>query len=134
MKSQNQNPKNRLAVASAHAVRAGCFLILGIVSGAFGAHALKGALEPDALGAFQTASQYLLWMGCGMMAASSFGETSGMGWVALGTALFSLSIFALVGLGACGIEASWLGPLTPIGGVLMMGGWIQWVRSMWRAR
>jgi len=41
-----------------------------------------------------------------------------------GILLFSFSIYGLLLLPLIGISARWLGPVTPIGGLLLMGGWL----------
>ena len=49
--------------------------------------------------------------------------------VAAGTVLFSASIMGLVMLATLDMAPGWrkvLGPLTPVGGVLMIGGWVVW--------
>ena len=51
-------------------------------------------------------------------------------WV--GTVLFSFSIMGLVTLATLEVGAGWcavLGPFTPLGGVLMIGGWLGWAWS-----
>jgi uncharacterized membrane protein YgdD (TMEM256/DUF423 family) len=50
----------------------------------------------------------------------------------LGTAMFSFSIFGLILVKVWGGSAAILGPVTPIGGALMIGGWLRWMWSMWR--
>ena len=110
------------------------FLALGASTGAMAAHALEGVLTPERLGSWETASLYLLVMGAALVGAGS-GRPSkwaarALAAVAWGTALFSTSIFALVVLATVdagsGVRAV-LGPLTPVGGVLMIGGWIGWL-------
>ena len=109
------------------------FLVLGTCSGALGAHALKPVLSPESLDSWKTASLYLLVMGAGLIGASrSFASQATrkmLGAVVWGTCLFSGSIFGLVALS--GVEGmatvrAVLGPMTPIGGVLMIGGWAGW--------
>ena len=98
------------------------------------AHALEGVLTAERLGSWETASLYLLVMGAALVGAGS-GRPSrwaarALAAVAWGTAIFSTSIFALVVLATVdagsGVRAV-LGPLTPVGGVLMIGGWIGWL-------
>lgn len=110
------------------------FLALGASTGAMAAHALEGVLTAERLDSWETASLYLLVMGAALVGAGS-GRPSrwasrALAAVAWGTALFSTSIFALVVLATVnagsGVRAV-LGPLTPVGGVLMIGGWIGWL-------
>ena len=112
------------------------FLALGATCGALGAHALEAVLTPDRLDSWGTASLYLLVMGAGLIGAS-LSSSQRRSQVALdavwmGTVLFSCSIMALVTLATLEIGAGWravLGPLTPLGGVMMIGGWISWAWS-----
>ena len=101
----------------------------GVVLGAFGAHALKGAL--DAAGtrdAWETASRYQLLHAAALLGFAGWvrsaqgpgGRCAGWAvrlWVA-GTLLFSGSLYALA-LGA----PRWLGPVTPLGGAALIAGW-----------
>ena len=107
--------------------------MLGIAAGAFGAHSLSSILTPESLASWQTASHYLLAMGCALLGASARGQTVGLRWVALGTVLISFSIYGLVLAKAWGVSVSFLGPITPVGGALMIGGWGQWTWSILRS-
>jgi len=71
-------------------------------------------------------------MGCAILGASAHKNSDGLGWVSLGTAMFSFSIFGLILVKVWGGSAAILGPVTPIGGALMIGGWLRWMWSMWR--
>lgn len=121
-----------LSRPSVHDAVGGLFLVLGVVSGALGAHAMESVLEPEGLAAFKTASQYLLFMGCGLVAASRGSQTSGLSLVVWGTVLFSGSIFFLVLGKAAGWTPVFLGPVTPVGGVLLVLGWARWAWACWR--
>ena len=112
------------------------FLALGATCGALGAHALEAVLTPERLDSWGTASLYLLVMGAGLIGASH-SSSQRQSQVALdavwvGTVLFSCSIMGLVTLATLEVGAGWravLGPLTPLGGVMMIGGWIGWAWS-----
>lgn len=112
------------------------FLALGATCGALGAHALESVMSPDRLESWDTACLYLLVMGVGLLGAShgTHSRTSriALDAVAWGTLLFSCSIFGLVTLATldCGPGLrTVLGPVTPLGGVLMIGGWLGWAWS-----
>lgn len=117
------------------------FLALGATAGAMGAHALESVLSPDRLESWITASLYLLVMGAALVGAqrqhNSPSSQRALQAVAAGTALFSASIMALVVLAtldlAPGVRRV-LGPMTPIGGVLMIGGWVVWAWGQSRQR
>lgn len=112
------------------------FLALGATCGALGAHALESVMTPERLDSWGTASLYLLVMGAGLVGASH-SSSQRLSQVALdavwvGTVLFSFSIMGLVTLATLEVGAGWravLGPVTPLGGVLMIGGWLGWAWS-----
>ena len=132
MPASDSSPVHSSPEFRVHGLRAGLLLIAGIVSGAFGAHAMKAVLDPDGLDAFATASRYLLFMGGAIIGAAAAGRNAGLGWVEFGTLLFSGSIFLLLFLKHQGWPYALLGPVTPIGGTLMIAGWGHWVWSLWR--
>jgi uncharacterized membrane protein YgdD (TMEM256/DUF423 family) len=92
-----------------------------VALGAFGTHALKARLGPDALGWWQTAVQYQMWHGLALVALGA----SPLAWLRVpawllgaGAALFSATLYAMA-LGA----PHWLGAITPLGGAAMILGW-----------
>jgi len=102
---------------------------LSVMLGAFGAHSLKERLTEKSLATFQTGVQYqfmhslaLILVGLLML---SLGEESNKrlnrsGWFfAAGILLFSGSLYSLA-LGG----PRWLGPVTPLGGLSFMIGWV----------
>ncbi|MFO1053131.1 MAG: DUF423 domain-containing protein [Planctomycetota bacterium] len=99
------------------------FGALGVVAGAFGAHALKAHLSAEDLATHETAARYLLIHALGLCVIAACGDGRRLRLaataMAIGTAIFSGSLFALVLSGL-----RWLGAITPIGGVLMIAGWI----------
>ena len=110
------SPESRFAIV-AGALLAGT----GVALGAFGAHGLRGALPPEALGWWQTAVQYQMWHAIGLVAvgAAPLTQTRGPASMLLaGTTIFSGSLYAMALSGA-----RWLGAVTPIGGLLMIAGW-----------
>lgn len=101
----------------------------GVMLGAFGAHALRDWLDPVHLGWWQTAVQYQMWHAVGLVAigASALPNAGrAAAALALGTIIFSgtLYIMALADL-------RWLGAITPLGGALMILGWLL---VAWQAR
>ena len=102
---------------------------ISVVLGAFGGHALKKILEVSALKSFETGVKYqmyhalvLLFVG-GYFKMQTLLEKSMVGCFALGVFLFSFSIYGLVLSGALGKKLSFLGPVTPLGGLLLITGW-----------
>ncbi len=100
---------------------------LGVVLGAFGAHALRGSIEPRLIETFQTAVQYqlihalallLVSLTMGWLGQSLSFEISAYAFMA-GIILFSGSLYGLVLT-----EMKWLGPVTPLGGLCLIVGWL----------
>lgn len=103
------------------------FGALAIVFGAFGAHALKKVLNEDQLKSFETGVKYqmyhalvLLLIGFNVVNPSFLLGGSFI----LGIILFSFSIYGLVLSDAKGKKMRFLGPVTPIGGLLLVLGWV----------
>lgn len=100
---------------------------LGVVLGAFGAHALRARLSADLLAVWQTAVQYHLWHALGLMAIGllaqqlpAAGAVRLAGWLILaGIVLFSGSLYALALSGT-----RWFGAITPFGGACFIVGWL----------
>lgn len=109
---------------------------LGVVLGAFGAHALKDRLTTDMLAIYETAVQYqfyhaLALVGLGLFAAQR-GDDAGVlpaAWCfGLGIVFFSGSLYVLVLTGT-----KWLGAITPIGGLAFIAGWALFAWAALRA-
>ena len=99
---------------------------LVVMAGAFGSHALEGQLAPRLAAAFETGVRYQAWHTLALLAVLAWratlplpGQRLAMGLWAGGMLLFSGSLYAmaLTGLGG-------LGMITPVGGVLMIAGWL----------
>jgi uncharacterized membrane protein YgdD (TMEM256/DUF423 family) len=96
---------------------------LGVALGAFGAHALKSTLEAlDTLSTWETGVHYLQWQAIalvvgGLVLSHRDAKILLILWMT-GLLLFSGSLFGLA-LGG----PRWLGPVTPLGGLCLMGGW-----------
>ena len=105
------------------------FIAFGILFGAFGAHGLKEIVDSKLLASFETGVRYQLFMGLGLLIQQTIGKLIGIDvtgaatTIAVGTLLFSGSIYMLIGFDYFGWWKLPLVPLTPIGGVLMIAGW-----------
>ena len=93
----------------------------GIVLGAFGTHGLRGTLDARALDWWQTAVQYQMWQALGLLALGALPRRLGLAaaMIAGGAAVFSGSLYLLALTGT-----RWFGAVTPLGGLLMILGWL----------
>lgn len=92
---------------------------LGVLLGAFGAHALQQhTTDPKMLAVWDTASKYQLLHAGVMLVASYHRSRIPVQCLIAGTVLFSGSLYLLVLTGRKGF-----GAITPIGGVLLTAGW-----------
>lgn len=103
--------------------------LLAVVFGAFGAHALKKSFSEEQLKSFETGVKYqmyhailLLVLGFNLNLETSV-EKYMIYCFCIGTFLFSFSIYALTLSSAKGKKMKFLGPITPIGGLLLVVGW-----------
>lgn len=102
---------------------AALFALIGVGLGAFGAHALAERLESvGRTDAWKTAVFYQLLHSVALLVLALSGRKQTLTrwcWVG-GILLFSGSLYGL-----CLLEnARWLGPVTPLGGLLLMIGWL----------
>ena len=110
-------------------VVASIFGALAIILGAFGAHTLKNTLSESSLASFETGVRYQMYHALFLLFIGTFaflGEKERMVifWLTLsGVLLFSGSIYLLATNGITGLKTKFLGPITPIGGFLMISAW-----------
>ncbi len=93
---------------------------LGVALGAFGAHALKTRLDPALLANFETAVRYQMYAALALLALGTQAGQRRAGWpLLLGGVIFSGSLYLMALTGA-----RWLGAVTPVGGALMIAGFV----------
>lgn len=110
---------------------------LAVAAGAFGAHALRGALEPAQLAVFETAARYQMFHALALLGAGALALHTApsrlLAWsggcLLAGTLVFSGSLYLMV---VTGVRA--LGAVTPAGGVLQIAGWGLLAAAAWSAR
>ena len=102
---------------------------LAVVFGAFGAHALKKSLNEQQLKSFETGVKYqmyhailLLVLGFNFNLETAL-ERYMIYCFIVGIFLFSFSIYGLSISAAKGRKIRILGPITPLGGLLLVIGW-----------
>lgn len=104
--------------------------MLSVILGALGAHAFKQILTPDKLLSFETGVRYQMYHAIALLALGFFlsFNTSIERWAAIcimiGVFLFSFSIYFLTFAEHWNLNLRFLGPITPIGGLFMISGWL----------
>lgn len=103
--------------------------MIAIILGAFGAHALKKVLSIEQLATFETGVRYqmyhalfLLFIGL-IPNLTSKAKNTIYNLVLSGVILFSGSIYLLATNGLTPIDFKFIGPITPIGGLLLISAW-----------
>ena len=114
-------------------VLAALFGVLGVAMGAFGAHGLEGKLTPPQLMTWETAVRYQMWHVLATLFTavlfvqqpSAMLKASAAAFL-IGVLLFSGSLYLLAAkdLLQLGKFSKFLGPITPIGGLSYMLGWV----------
>ena len=105
------------------------FGMLAVVLGAFGAHALKKALTPEALNTFETGVKYQMYHALFLLVLSVITivpeNTKKVVFylIVIGMILFSFSIYLLATNKLTGFDFRKIGFITPIGGTLLILGW-----------
>lgn len=104
---------------------ASLLMFIGVALGAFGAHALRGKLDPHYLDIYKTAVLYQFIHALGLFVVAWLSTQSAdprITWAGIfltaGIILFSGSLYALAIM-----QIKWLGPITPLGGVCFLVGW-----------
>lgn len=103
---------------------------VAIVLGAFGAHGLKEVLNESQLATFETGVKYqmyhalfLLFIGTTNLIKETTKKTI-LGLVSVGVLFFSGSIYLLSTATVTGLSVKFLGPVTPLGGMLLIAAWL----------
>lgn len=112
-----------------------------VMLGAFGAHGLKAKLTPDQLQVFETGVKYQFYHALGLFllglllpqhSSNPLLVYAGYAFM-VGILLFSGSLYLLANKTLLGIEGwRWLGPVTPLGGLSFIVGWLLLAAGVWR--
>lgn len=111
-------------------ITASLFGILAVILGAFGAHGLRGKVDVDQLQTWETAVQYHFYHVLALLFLSTFSRfkfrlINFSYWsFTVGIILFSGSLYVLAAKDILNItQTSFIGPVTPIGGLFFIIGW-----------
>jgi uncharacterized membrane protein YgdD (TMEM256/DUF423 family) len=105
------------------------FGALAVVLGAFGAHSLKNIISSPALFIWQKGVEYQFYHTFALLFLSTFARYKnkliGLAFLffTLGIILFSGSLYLLALKDAYHLAVSFVGPVTPIGGLCFILGW-----------
>ncbi len=110
-----------------------------VALGALGAHALKKILSVDALASFETAVRYQLLHAVLLIVLTLFSSKYKVLWtlrlLVFGILCFSGSIYLLLLNDAFNWGVNFLWPITPIGGLALIFGWLSliWLKPIDKA-
>lgn len=119
---------------------AAILLAIAIILGAFGAHRLKDIASPDRVASFETGVRYQFYTAISLLILGlnadkiKFSLTLVFMYLLSGMILFSVSIYFLSLQEYLQTELKFLGPITPIGGVLMVVGWVTFVFKLVKSK
>jgi uncharacterized membrane protein YgdD (TMEM256/DUF423 family) len=109
---------------------------LAVATGAFGAHGLQKMVTPERLDTWEKAVRYQMYHALALLLLAwalthwpgQVNILAAGGWLFLaGVVLFSGSLYLLVLS-----DTSWLGAITPFGGVAFVAGWLCLLIAAWR--
>ncbi|CAM4120884.1 MULTISPECIES: DUF423 domain-containing protein [Shewanella] len=109
---------------------------LAVALGAFGAHGLKQVTTPEMIDIFNLGVEYQFYHTFALIAVAFSGhwlKSRLIDWAGylflLGIVMFSGSLYLYVLVGS-----KWTGPVTPMGGVCFLLGWLFIAVAVWRNR
>ncbi|MBK6627998.1 MAG: DUF423 domain-containing protein [Flavobacteriales bacterium] len=108
-------------------------LAIAVALGAFGAHGLRAVLSPEALAQWRTGVEYQFYHGLGLLLLAALHDriperslrlTGGL--LLAGVVAFSGSLYLLATRDLLGTQGltPFIGPVTPLGGLCFIAGWL----------
>jgi uncharacterized membrane protein YgdD (TMEM256/DUF423 family) len=117
--------KNQLIIAGS------ILAALSVVFGAFAAHWLKANISAANLQNFDTAVRYQMYHALAILFLATLSEKFHIRLFRIafyafftGIIFFSGSIYLLATRELTGFQLAWIGPVTPVGGLLFITGWV----------
>jgi uncharacterized membrane protein YgdD (TMEM256/DUF423 family) len=116
-------------------------IALGIVLGAFGAHGLRQVTDDASImNSYKTGVDYHLFHSVAFLIFGLLGASvltvpirkSALTLIFIGILLFSGSLYLLTWFRLNGWSYAWIGPITPMGGTLLIAGWAWLAYSLLR--
>ena len=104
----------------------GLYGLLSVVLGAFATHGLRDVISPASLSSWQTGVTYQMSHALVLLFTGLWLQLGGPRALAVAGMFFSVGV-----LGFCGsiylmvlLQMAWLGPVTPLGGLSLIAGWV----------
>jgi uncharacterized membrane protein YgdD (TMEM256/DUF423 family) len=112
---------------------------LSVALGALAAHWLKANISPANVANFDTAARYQMYHALAILIMAALPEKFHIkpfryAYYAFlcGTIFFSGSIYFLATRELTGLQMSWIGPVTPLGGLMFISGWVLLIFSAFK--
>ena len=108
-------------------------IVIAIMLGAFGAHGLKALISAEKIASFEVGVRYEIYVGILLLILGFNADKLqfSLKWIAnlllIGVTLFSGSIYLLSLQELTSVSLKFLGPITPLGGSLMIAGLIVFI-------
>lgn len=108
-------------------------MALAVVLGSVGAHGLRPHLTPEQFNSWETAAKYQVYQSLGLLlfaianlAGVVHAQRSlwAMRAITAGMIAFCLSLYLRSSSPVTGVDFSWLGPVAPVGGLLLIAAWL----------
>lgn len=117
-----------------------CMIVIAIILGAFGAHGLKEHISAEKINSFEVGVRYQIYHGLGLLIIGLSADKFKFSLkpikilLILGTVIFSGSIYLLSIQEMINFSVKFLGPVTPLGGVLLIISWIIFLVKVTRTK
>jgi uncharacterized membrane protein YgdD (TMEM256/DUF423 family) len=115
-----------MSAAARFLLAAGAIVMaLAVIGGAWSAHAAKGAAHAEASRLMQTAVLYALIHGLGLLVLGTLARPAASPWLVVSGALLLAGVVLFCGsLWYLALTGRSLGPVSPLGGIAFIAGWI----------
>lgn len=116
-------------------ITAATLAVIAVILGAMGAHLLEDKITAQQMNSFQTGLRYQMYHAIVLLFLGNFDKINTR-WISslmlAGVVLFSGSIYLLSTKDLLGMQnITFLGPITPLGGLLMISAWIIFIYKLW---
>ena len=104
----------------------GLYGLLAVLLGAFAAHGLRDVVSDDSLSSWRAAVNYQMSHALVLLFTGLWRQLGGPRLLGVAGSLFSIGVLAFSGsiYLLVLLEVPWMAPLTPLGGLSLIGGWL----------